>query len=409
MPPTIIVITAATALCVAYMLRSLVRNPSNHALRSACLSTVALWLAVSCGMAFTGDQLLNPIPVTDWWISVAQHSLIMAGLYFSMCFFFYSVHPQPAASIAVRRHGIGLLTAIAVAVALASLAGPADYTPGFIAQYGHGAWFSAFYLVVFVLYTMAMIFEVARLSWRWARLADNPWIRRGMLVGAIGDTVGVVYCAVKAGYILLLSLHVALPLGEQTVTGPLILVAVPLGVVGLTVPGWGPRLAAVIRWASMYRAHRQLHPLWATLTEQFPHVRMSLDRSWLGRRLGAGWDDKWAPHPRDLDLRLHLRVVQIWDARRALMDHYDPASYQCEIQRGSANGLTGDTLAAHAEAAMLATALRRRLRNDPVAGGDKSQIPAGPGAADLSANVAWLRRVSKILSRSSRGPSPAPR
>ena len=65
MPPTIIVITAATALCVAYMLRSLVRNPSNHALRSACLSTVALWLAVSCGMAFTGDQPGSLAAVVD--------------------------------------------------------------------------------------------------------------------------------------------------------------------------------------------------------------------------------------------------------------------------------------------------------------------------------------------------------
>jgi hypothetical protein len=399
MPPIIVVITLSTALCLAYMARSLVRNPSNHALRAACLSVLALMLAVSCGLAFTGDQLLNPVPALDWWISVGQHALTMTGLYFSMAFFLYSVHPLPAATVAVRRHAVALLAVIAVAVAFAALADPADYTAGFIAQYGHGARFSAVYLVVFALYTMAMIFEVARLSWRWSRLADNRWIRRGMLVGAIGDTVGVVYCAVKAGYIVLLALHVPLALGEQTVTGPLILVAVPLGVVGLTVPGWGPRLSAITRWASMYRAHRQLHPLWSTLTEQFPHVRMSLDRTWLGRRLGAGWDDKWAPHLRDLDLRLHLRVVQIWDARRALLDHYDAASYRYELERAGAKGLTGDKLAAHAEAAMLATALRRRRRDDPVVGGDKAQIPAGPDAADLSANVVWLRRVSRLLRR----------
>lgn len=409
MPPIIVAIALSTALCLTYMVRSLIRKPDNHALRAACLAMLAMLVAIGLGLVASGAQADNPIRVSNWWVSVVQHVFTMTSLYFAMVFFLHSVHPRSTATAKARRHGVGLLISSAAAVVFAAFASPADYSAAFMAEYA-AAPFSSLYLIVYAGYLMLMVLTITMLSWRWSRLADDLWIRRGMLVGAVGDSVGVAYCAVKITYLVIARADITPSVREMTVTGPLILICVPLAFIGLTVPGWGPRLTALNRWASRYRARRQLHPLWSALTAQFPHVRMSLDRSWLSRlldrlfgdrpgirRLSMAWDEKWAPHPRDLDLRLHLQVVQIWDARRALIGHCDPAVYQGELRRGGEQGSSGDALAARAEAVMLTTALRRHRRDEPVVSGDKSQIPVGTDAADLAANVAWLRRISSAF------------
>ncbi|MBB5807590.1 hypothetical protein F4560_007358 [Saccharothrix ecbatanensis] len=395
--PTVVTVAITAALCLAFMVRSLTRNPANGALRAACLSTLAFLLAMYTVLITAGAEAADPIPAVVWAVSVGQHVLIMAGLCLAMAVLLHSIHLPAVATALVRRHGAVLLAAIAIAVVFASLAPPPDYTAGFVAEYATAP-ISSLYLLVFALYSMAMIATIAWLSWRWSRLADGPWIRRGLLVGAVGSSAGVGYCGVKAAYIALARLDVAPPVPEQVVTHPLILVSVPLGLVGLTVPGWGPWLTAVNRWAVWYRAHHQLHPLWAALTEDLPHVRMPLGTSRLGRWLGAAWDDRWAPHARDMDLRLHLRVVQIWDARRALQGYCDPAVYEQELRRGAERDRTGDAVVARAEAAMLAAALRRHRRGDPVVG-DKSRVPLGTDAADLAANVLWLSRVSQAFAR----------
>jgi uncharacterized protein DUF6545 len=384
-----VVIALSTTGCVAYLVRSLILQPANRALRAACLAMVALLLAICVGMATGGAEAVHPITPLDWWLSVLQHLLVMAALHLAAVFYVHSVHPEPVARAVVRRHRVVLVAASATGVVFAALASPPDYSAGFVALYVDAP-LSSYYFIVFSGYAMVLITAAAWLSLKWSRLADDPWIRRGMLIGAVGDSVGVAYCAVKIAYVLLARVGVSPGIREMTLTGPLILVCVPLGLIGLTVPGWGRRLTAVVRWARGYRAHHRLHPLWFALTERFPHVRMPLGRSWLDRWLGGTWDDRWAPHPRDLDLRLHLRVIQIWDARRALLDYCDPADYEAELRRARAAGLTGDGPAAAAEAAMLASALRR---DDPI-GGDKTGIPTGAGGTDLTVNLAWLRRVS---------------
>ncbi|SDJ03964.1 hypothetical protein SAMN04488074_101347 [Lentzea albidocapillata subsp. violacea] len=390
MPPIIVAITLVAALSLGYMLRSMMMNPANQALRAACAAMLVMLLAIGLGLVTADAHLVYPMSAVKWRISVMQHLLTMVSLYLVLVFFLFSVHPAPVAKRLARRHGAVLLAAVLVALTFAFVATPADYSAGFLAHYVDAP-FTSLYLVTYVVYLGVLIVAAALLSARWSRLASDPWIRRGMAVGAAGCTAGAVYSVIKASYLLLARFGVTPRVGEMVLTGPVILVAVPLGLVGLTVPGWGPRLTTLILWARRYRAHHQLHSLWAALTARFPHVTMDLG----GTRLGPWWDDKWAPHPHEMDLRLHLRVVQIWDARRALTDYCDPAEYDRALHAADRAGLAGDERAAFAEAAMLTSALRRDERVE----GTGSNHPPPAMEADLARNVAWLREVSRFVAK----------
>ncbi|AHH93540.1 MAB_1171c family putative transporter [Kutzneria albida] len=394
----VIQVTAAiAALCAGYMIRSLVRNPRNPALWGAVLAMVFLVLGILLGVAGFGAQRNVPLHPLDWCVSVASHVATMTGGYMAVLLFLFSINERATAWRKARRHGLVLLCAVVLAVGFASLAPPMDYTEGFSARYAHAPWTSA-YIMVFTLYLSTAVGTIAVLSWRWSRLSTEPWIRRGMVVGGIGDSIAVVYCCFKVAYIGTSVISGAVLFKEGDVTAWLIGAALPMGLIGLTVPGWGPALSALGRWLRRHRAHRALHPLWHALTEPFPHVRMGLDPSrfseWLdrrfpgnrlARRLGTAWNERWAPHWADMDLRLHLRVVQIWDARRALLDHCDPAVYQRALPGGPDR----------AEAEMLAGALRLLRAGDPPPLGDRSAIPTGSDSTDLAENVRWLRRISR--------------
>jgi hypothetical protein len=393
MSPIMVAIALTTVLSLGYMVRSLTMQPANPALRAACAAMLTMLVSIGLGMVTGGAEAAYPISEVKWWISVVQHMLTMNSLYLMTVFFLFSVHPLPVAARLGRRHGAVLLAAVVVALAFAFMATPADYSAGFVADYV-GAPFSSLYLVIFAGYLGTGVLTGALLSARWSRLASDPWIRRGMAVGAAGCTAGVVYTGIKVAYLLLARFGITPPVIETDLTGPVILMAVPLGLVGLTVPGWGPQLTALTRWVRRYRAHHQLHSLWVALTARFPHVTMDLG----GTRFGPRWDDKWAPHLREMDLRLHLRVVQIWDARRALTDYCDPAEYDRALSGADRAGLAGDERAAFAEAVMLTAALRRTERVEGT-----GSVHAPPAVeADLARNVAWLRKVSRLVAKAER-------
>jgi hypothetical protein len=80
-------------------------------------------------------------------------------------------------------------------------------------------------------------------------------------------------------------------------------------------------------------------------------------------------------------------------ARRALLDHCDRTDYQRAWQ--SLADRPEDTRAPHAEAAMLAAALRRHRAGERLA--QPEAVPAGVETTELSANVRWLQRVAKEI------------
>src|SRR5581483_1088027 len=102
--------------------------------------------------------------------------------------------------------------------------------------------------------------------------------------------------AVRAGNILGIAFGFDLRAWETTawVCGD---VGSALTLVGWTLPGWGPRVAAAGRWVTAYRRHRRLYPLWSALHRAVPSIALAPARSALADRLAV----------RQLEFRLYRR------------------------------------------------------------------------------------------------------
>ncbi|RJQ77381.1 hypothetical protein D5S17_15640 [Pseudonocardiaceae bacterium YIM PH 21723] len=351
-------------LVLIYQVRALIRDPGNRARWALALGVLCFLLGWIIGLALGG---LDRYPFTEFvrWTSIAQHVISMIALHGVQAFFLYVIYPRAEAERRIRAFGRLFVVSAVFCVAVAGIAPPDDFWEGFKAHYAHGP-VTAIYILVFTLHYAVLMAGMSVWSWRWSRLATDPWIRRGILVGGIGTSIGVVYGVLRIAYLAASIAGVPDLFREGAVTGWLQMAALILSFTGLTAPAWGPWISERLLRASRRVAHHRLHPLWAALTGPFPHVRMDLDGI------------------RHTDLRLHLRVVQIWDARRALLPHCDPEVHRRELPNGEAR----------AEAAMLTDALRRQRAGEPPIPGPKAPAPA---AKDLAANVTWLQEVARAL------------
>jgi hypothetical protein len=247
----------------------------------------------------------------------------------------------------------------------------------------------ALYLAVYLGAAAAGQAGIVRMGWRYARIARRRWLRHGLRVTVAGAVCGLLFCACKAWFVTGVLLGVEFRPAETS--APLFgSLAALLEVGGLTLPAWGPRLAGLRAAVLRYAAYRQLTPLWRELYRATPQIALVPPR-----RYGD-----WLIT--DVSFRLYRRVIEIRDGRLALRPHFDPDVAAAARQLGRAAGLTGRSLDATVEAAVLAAAIRAKGRDQRTA--DALPITAalldGPGGSDLSEEIRWLVPVSRALARS---------
>jgi hypothetical protein len=132
-----------------------------------------------------------------------------------------------------------------------------------------------------------------------------------------------------------------------------------------------------------WRLLRQLRPLHAATLGVFPELAHLT-----------------APSvPPTARLRLHQMVIEIRDAGLAIRPYRDPRVAGAAAAAAQAEGLIGDDLAAAAEAAVLASALRARTAGRPLPSKPWDTGAAPPIGPDLASDARWLARVSRALAR----------
>ncbi|WP_026425216.1 MAB_1171c family putative transporter [Actinokineospora inagensis] len=159
------------------------------------------------------------------------------------------------------------------------------------------------YLMLYVTAFAVTEYLIVVRCLRYARAVDGRWLPRGLRLAAIGAGGGLAYVVARYADVL------AGPLGVDPQRWELVArLGAGLGgictLIGWSLPGWGPQLGALRgRWRD-YRSYQALYPLWVAVTRANPEL--ALDPG-AGRRA-----------VRDLNFRLHRRVIEIQDGLRWL-------------------------------------------------------------------------------------------
>lgn len=308
----------------------------------------------------------------------------------------YLTHDEQAGRRLMRPR----LVALAVAVALMATAffaySPAR-TDDLPADYGSSAFYLA-YSAPYLAYLAYIFVGITRLCWRSARQPGPvPFLASGLRLIAAGGTVGVLYVALRVGYITLARASGSNRYSQAYGSLSYLAVAVVtvLVVTGATLPSWAPRL-------SRYRDVRQLSPLWRNLIRRHPEIAFDPYPSAAADLL-----------PVDVPRRRNRQVIEILDARLELRGRLRPAVARQAHELAADHGLHGEDLAATVEAARIAVALDESDRPtgpdphlEPDLDLDGPEAPAGPatpadgGGGDLQSEVTWLRKVAQAFTRS---------
>jgi hypothetical protein len=384
----------------AYKVRDLRKDPRNPAL--VALTLARLFPALSFTFATPAVYLAVDRAVGLANLStLVVYTLIVCNSVTAQVLLLLWSRPAAAARSAVRWRlaAFGVVTVAMAALFLtARHAGehPIDFDVQFARRPG-----TAVFLVIYLIAFAAGLTLSARMTWKFSKVVPQRWLRRGLLLNAVGAAFGLGYAAGKAVSI------VARWLGSTALDDVNILwapVSACLGAVLIAVssslPAWAPGAQTAVR---RFRRYRSMEPLWRAVRDARPAVILEPD---------VGPFDRW--DPRRLDDRLYRRVIEIRDGLLAARPGFDDAAAARARAAAEAAGLPPEEVDAVAEAARIAPALRPTGAMAPVAvavaaAGTAAGAPANAQPqsaadpdpdADPDLEAAWLGRVSQALARS---------
>ncbi|MCN9240716.1 hypothetical protein NGF19_07880 [Streptomyces sp. RY43-2] len=241
-------------------------------------------------------------------------------------------------------------------------------------------WRIVAYGVVFTAYLGTALFSASRLCWRWGRQPDTGLLGRGLRLTGVGTITGIAYAAHRILTLILRSLgHSPVAANtSETVSSLLLFSALVFIVSGSTLPALG----RLHRWRGELRDLRQLYPLWLSLTEAVPAVRLDPPRGRASEIL----------HPRHVNDRLYRRTIEIRDAVLALSEHASASLRDQARAHVAASGLIGAQADVAAEACWIIGAKKSRQHNEPSSG---EPLPPASGGRDLPSEILALKQLAR--------------
>ncbi|MEU9267212.1 MAB_1171c family putative transporter [Streptomyces sp. NPDC048251] len=374
-----------------YKLRDLIKDPRNRELRLLCLAiaTFATPFVIASPWCYVLiDRALGVTNITTLFVysSVAICEVSFLALLVSW---------------SSAQHRVKFWHRFLVAYAVVSVAsmiilfGLGDVSDGthhvdFDTHYATTPYISEFLLIYAVLYQVGM-FALTFMCWRYSKMVDRPWLRRGLRTVAVGAVFGYGYGLTKV-VSLTWDLLGTSPLHSISVNVAPMCASVSawLFAAGFTMPAWGIGLDRARERIALFRAYRRLRPLWAALTRAFPDVVLFPDLHPAAPRR--------ALRDEDPNFLVNRAVIEIRDAQLALRPYYDPAVAEAARTLAAGKGLAENAVEAVAEAAQIKAAMRAREAGVDV--GAAAEIPHDPAAGDMAVERDWLIRVAEAFQRS---------
>ncbi|MFJ6676954.1 MAB_1171c family putative transporter [Actinosynnema sp. NPDC091369] len=264
----------------------------------------------------------------------------------------YWRHPPARAWRTTRRVLVASAFVLGAVVALFALGSPDEEHHGdFPVAFADTPYLAELLVLYHVTYLAGML-NVARLCRLWADETppDQPWLRRGLRLNAVGVLIGSVYAVLVL--VAVVGRWVGAELDAWGVAAPRTLtLAVPVVVIGASIAAWGPRLTLwrerVTRVRDAVRDHAPLRPLWRALRAVDPTMRHV----------------PVTPRERfDPEHRLFWRVIEINDWLHRLRAGRDPVVADAVARRAAEHGAGEQEVRAATEAAWIKAALAARAR-----------------------------------------------
>lgn len=314
-------------------------------LLSACFALCGLTFTLATPAVSAGvDRVLGVPNLAAFGIHVSAVTLSFAVLMQLETW----ANPPPEARVRIRRWLLVLGLVIATMAVLFALTRPPYRVQHYLLEGSEDREGRLFliYLLFYLAATATGYAVCARLCWRYSRVADRVWLRRGLRIAAVGLALGLGYSAVRAStYVGSLA---GLDAGRWEFLVPVFAgSAALLSLFGMLLPAFGPRLDSVAAWTGRYVSYWRLEPLWRAYYTAMPDIAFD----------PPGRGDRFAP--RDLNHRLLRRMVEIWDGRLGIAADLDPVVAERARVVAEQRGLPAETIEAVVEAAQIKLALRR--------------------------------------------------
>lgn len=361
------------------------REPGAWAL-SGTLAALALGLTLKVAAVYEAVEDLTRVANLAQLIKDASVVLSAFG---TQVVLLHLLHPAAGATARARRR------AVVTAVTLAAMAGAfllARPVVGFDALHAQLAAPGLLeFRTVYLVFLVWAFVDIARLCWRFARLAGDRLLTMGLRLIAAGGVVGLGYVASGAVQVLAAGRHdLALVQRTQHASDALIALATLLVVLGSTLPSIIARTAGRrASWAGVAgSAPPGLQTLWAGVTRALPEFVLPTST-----RAGLTAQEQ-----------LYRQVIEVEDARLALRPLRDAAVEQAAAEAVVQHGVDDSQRGAAVEGIALALAVDRLHTGDAplsLPAGLATDPPALPGprpagpAGNLDAEISWLASVGR--------------
>ncbi|MFE5908722.1 MAB_1171c family putative transporter [Streptomyces wedmorensis] len=284
---------------VVWKLYQLTKAPQDKPLRSVTLCLVCATL--SYPLAMPGGASGFDTDAGHGAAKLAQNVLLLATVYFLMCFYLYSAADERVGKRRARREGV-LVLLVAATITGAAVTVPHEVFVGSFATTDMTIPQAAVFYLVAGLYLMYALATAARWTRRYARLSAKPH-STGLWVAGAGMSAMTVACAVRAVIVAIRWGGGSVSSALMSAVALLLVVSILLFVFGITYPGVRTRFSSCRLWFRHRRAHRRLEPLWALMADAFPQFVLPTD--------SLSWRARW--RARGVHRRYHRRLVECRD------------------------------------------------------------------------------------------------
>ncbi|EWM12767.1 MAB_1171c family putative transporter [Kutzneria sp. 744] len=232
-----------------------------------------------------------------------------------------------------------------------------------------------YYLTVYVVSFCVAQGSTLRICLQCARKVSDTWLRRGLLLTAVGCGADFVYAGGRLGDIMVAAFGASGVAWEPVVQIAAVTSAI-LRPIAWTIPSWGHHLTDFWAWVGRVFALRRLAPLHARIVAVVPEVRLPLE---------AGTP---------VDTRLYRMLIEIRDGQRALQPWMSSLVASDAAARCGEAGIVEGEAAAVIEAAQLRVAVEAAEAGVPQRDSFAATV-AEP--TDLAGELAHQRAVARAF------------